>query len=512
MMEAINQQTEIPLNVLLEDLVDAELLLQSSDVLISGLKSDSRKVIAGDMFIACQGFSTHGLLHAKEAVEKGAAVILWDDGERYLDIVNEIAAKTVCLHCENLNMISGVIADRFYLSPSSDLNVIGVTGTDGKTSITHYIAQCLDVGTGRCGVLGTLGNGFIGKLNVTGLTTADVLDVHQSLAMMRAAGATHAVMEVSSHGLDQGRVNGVLFDAAVFSNLSQDHLDYHDTLEEYVAAKRKLFSMPGLRVAVINLDDAFGRELAEEFKGRLCVWGFSTWPDVSALEIYADFIVHARTIESITNGFHLTVKTPKGSGVFDVGLLGLFNVSNVLATLATLLVSDVVFDEAIEKLSNIHPVAGRMEEIVVTGKPAVIVDFAHTPKGLESACRAVREHFKGKVWCVFGCGGNRDQAKRPLMAKAVEKYADNVIVTSDNPRHEDPKKIIDAILQGFASKGDVKSIVDRKEAISYAIAKADIDDVVLLAGKGHESSQIIGDAHIAFDDRQVARHCLGMLG
>ena len=513
MMEAIDQHAGISLNVLLEGLVDAEVLQQHGDILVSGLVSDSRKVNEGDLFIAYQGLTTHGLLYAGDVVKKGAAVVLWDDDcDNCLDIVRDISEQAVCLRCENLKAKAGEIADRFYQSPSSRLNMIGVTGTDGKTSIAHFIAQCLDTKPERCGILGTLGNGFIDDLHVTGLTTADAINVHQSLSEMRSKGATSAVMEVSSHGLDQGRINSVLFDTAVFSNFSQDHLDYHDTLEEYAAAKRKLFFMPGLKVAIINLDDDYGRELAEECKQRLCVWGYSTSEDVSALKRHADFIVHARTIEPIENGFRLTVKTPKGSGCFNVGLLGSFNVSNVLAVLATLLVSNVPFDEAINRLSSIHPVAGRMEEIVVSGKPAVIVDFAHTPKGLESACKAVKEHFQGRLWCVFGCGGDRDQGKRPLMAEAVEQYADSIIVTSDNPRHEDPQKIIDEIVQGFGDKDDVKIIVDRREAIAYAISHADENDVVLLAGKGNESSQIVGDTYIALDDRLVARECLGVLG
>lgn len=512
MMEAVNQQAGISLDVLLKGLVDPDELHKYSDVLVNGLINDSRKVNQGDMFIACQGLSTHGLLYAKEAVKKGAAVVLWDDDcENCADVIEEISEQAVCLYCKDLKMMSGKIADRFYQSPSSALNMIGVTGTDGKTSITHFIAQCLDEKAGRCGILGTLGNGFIDELSSTGLTTADALNVHQSLAMMRDAGAIQAVMEVSSHGLVQGRINSVSFDTAVFSNFSQDHLDYHNTLEEYAAAKRKLFFMPGLKVAIINLDDVFGLELAKECKQRLCVWGYSMSEDVSALKQYANFIVHARTIEPIKNGFSLTVKTPKGSGSFSVGLLGSFNVSNVLASLATLLVSNIPFDEAIKKLGSLHPVAGRMEEIVVSGKPVVIVDFAHTPRGLESACKAVKEHFHGQLWCVFGCGGDRDQGKRPLMAKAVEQYADNVIVTSDNPRHEEPRKIIDEIVQGFDDKDDVKIIVDRKQAIAYAINHADKNDVILLAGKGHESSQVVGDTHMAFDDRRVARDCLGAL-
>jgi UDP-N-acetylmuramoyl-L-alanyl-D-glutamate--2,6-diaminopimelate ligase len=513
MMEAIDQHSGIALNVLLEGLVDPEILQQHGDVLVTGLGSDSRRVNEGDMFIAYQGLTTHGLLYARDVVRKGVVVVLWgDDCDNCTDIVADVSGEAVCIRCEDLRAKVGEIADRFYQSPSSRLNMIGVTGTDGKTSISHFIAQCLDTKSERCGLLGTLGNGFVDDLHVTGLTTADALSIHKSLSGMCDEGAVSAVMEVSSHALDQGRINSVAFDTAVFSNFSQDHLDYHDTLEEYAAAKKKLFFMPGLKVAIINLDDDFGRKLAEECKQQLCVWGYSVEEDVSALKQYADFIVHARSIEPIENGFHLAVKTPKGIGSFNVGLLGLFNVSNVLASLAALLVSSISFDEAVKRLSSIHPVIGRMEEIIIRGKPAVIVDFAHTPKGLESACRAVKDHFKGRLWCVFGCGGDRDQSKRPLMAKAVEQVADNVIVTSDNPRHEDPQKIIDEIVQGFGDKNGVKAIVDRKQAINYAISNANEGDVVLLAGKGHETSQIIGDTYIAFDDRQVARECLGVLG
>jgi UDP-N-acetylmuramoyl-L-alanyl-D-glutamate--2,6-diaminopimelate ligase len=512
MMADIDEVTGMSLSVLLEGLVGDEVLLEYGDVVVTDLSHDSRKVREGGLFVAFPGERTHGLMYAVEAVKKGAAVVLWEDShEKCEEIIRDLSRQALCLQCRDLKMKVGKIADRFYDHPSSKLNMIGVTGTDGKTSIAHFIAQCLDDPLARCGVLGTLGNGFIGELSATGLTTAPVIDVHQSLAKMCAEGASHAVMEVSSHGLDQGRVDAVSFNTAVFSTFSQDHLDYHGTLEAYASAKKKLFTMPGMRAAVINLDDAFGRELAEEFGERLCVWGYTICADITGLKQYSDYIVQACEIEAVENGYRLTVKTPKGSGVVTIGLLGSFNITNVLATLTTLLVSNVPFDDAIKRLHSLHPVMGRMETIRVKGKPTVIVDYAHTPNALGAACKAAGEHFHGSIWCVFGCGGDRDNSKRPLMARAAEQSCNKVVLTSDNPRHEDPQKIIDQVMEGFTAQDMVKVIVDRKQAIEYAISNAAEDDVVLLAGKGHESSQIIGDSYIAFSDSRVARECLGVL-
>lgn len=512
MMAATDEMSGMSLGVLLEGILDKNVLHECRDIVVAGLSHDSRKTKKGDLFVAFSGGQTHGLMHAVEAVDKGAVAVLWDDGyEGCEEIINNISVKAVCLRCQNLKAVTGEIASRFYDHPSSKLNMIGVTGTDGKTSIAHFIAQCLDVQSERCGVLGTLGNGFIEDLRVTGLTTAPVIDIHKSLSEMRGRGASHAVMEVSSHGLDQGRVDAVSFDTAVFSNFSQDHLDYHETLEDYANAKRKLFSMPGLKAAVINLDDAFGCKLAEENKNRLCVWGYTASTDITNLKQYADYIVHARNVEATDSGYCLTVKTPKGSGVFSIGLLGSFNIENVLATLATLLVSGLTFDDSIKRLGSLHPVAGRMQAIKVKGKPTVIIDFAHTPNALGSACKAAGEHCKGDLFCVFGCGGDRDKTKRPLMAKKAEQSCDKIVLTSDNPRHEDPQEIIKQVEKGFVSQDKVKVIVDRKQAIEYAINHANERDVVLLAGKGHESSQIIGDSYVSFSDARIARECLGVL-
>ncbi len=505
--------SDIALDFLLEGFIDDSLIERCHDIRVNALVQDNRKARSGNLFFAYQGYSTHGLLYAQDAVAKGASVVLWDgdlgfDNDKRDEVLNSISNKVLCIQCENLKEKVGAIASRFYDQPSLSLNTIGVTGTDGKTSIAHFLAQCLDSYAVHCGVLGTLGNGFINDLQPTGLTTADALLVQKTLADIKNRGAQHVVMEVSSHGLDQGRVSGVAFTTAVLSNLAVDHLDYHGTVENYSEAKKRLFFTPGLSAAVINLDDAFGRELAKEIRGHVSVWGYSLEKDISKYKDYADYFVNAVEIKPFELGSHLSVSTPKGQSHFDIPLLGRFNVSNALAVLATLLVSGFSFEKAIKSLSTIHSVDGRVEILAEENKPVVVVDFAHTEQGLSSICTSLREHFKGDLWCVFGCGGDRDRSKRPLMAKAVEAQCDKIIVTSDNPRHEDPQKIIDEVLEGFSNLESVDTVIDRRQAIDIAISNAKAEDVILLAGKGHETSQIVGDVHIAFDDRRVAREFL----
>lgn len=502
-------QTDVALDFLLEGFVDDALIDECRGITINAIVQDNRKARSGNLFIAHQGFNTHGLLYAQDAVAKGVSVVLWDgDLERRDEILDSISNKVLCLHCNDLKFKVGAIASRYYEQPSLSMNAIGVTGTDGKTSVAHFLAQCLDSYDVHCGVLGTLGNGFINDLHPTGLTTVDALHVQKTLADIKQAGAKHVVMEVSSHGLDQGRVGGVAFTVAVFTNLATDHLDYHGTLENYVEAKKRLFFTPGLSAAVINLDDVYGRELAKEIREQVCVWGYSLKADVSEYKDYADYFVNALEINPFERGCQLSVSTPKGEAGFEIPLVGRFNVANALAVLSTLLVSQFSFEKAIDSLASIHSVDGRVEIISEQDKPVVIVDYAHTEQGLQAVCESVREHFNGDMWCVFGCGGDRDRTKRALMAKVAEKYADKIIVTTDNPRHENPQKIIDEVMSGFSSFENVEAVLDRRQAIDIAVTNAQPHDVVLLAGKGHETSQIVGDVHIAFDDRRVAREFL----
>jgi UDP-N-acetylmuramoyl-L-alanyl-D-glutamate--2,6-diaminopimelate ligase len=510
MMPAVRQQAGVTLDALLDGLVDSSVLSAVATIAVNGITQDSREVDAGNMFIALSGMMSHGLHYAEQAVDAGATVVLWDAaGSNEKELINVLSGRAVCLQVEDLQLKTGEIAARFYNHPSRGLKLIGVTGTDGKTSVSHYLAQCLNTAATPCGVLGTLGNGLIDALTPTGLTTASAVQVQKSLAGLVGQGATCAAMEVSSHGLDQGRVNGVSFDTAVFTNLSQDHLDYHKTLEAYFEAKSKLFRVAGLRSAVINLDDEFGRILADKYGNQLTVYGYSLLSDIEPLAAYTDHIVHAQTVKPTRHGSRINVVTPDGAGYFELPLLGRFNVANALAVLATLLLNHVSLDEALQRLQSIKPVTGRMELIEAASRPSVIVDFAHTPQGLVAACEAAKQHFDGELWCVFGCGGDRDSDKRPLMAQAVEQLADHVIVTSDNPRHEDPQTIIGQIVEGFRQPAAVNTRVDRREAIAQAIAQAAAEDVILVAGKGHETCQIVGDRCIDFDDRKVVHELLG---
>jgi len=509
MMPALQPDRGVTLRSLLIDLIEPAKLVAVGLRVVDGIAQDSREVGPNYLFIAVSGAVSHGLEYVEEAVAAGATVILCDESadecRPMLDAVDE---QVLCLQLEGLKNHIGQIASRFFGQPSRDLKLIGVTGTDGKTSVSHYLAQCLHTPASPCGLLGTLGNGLMPNLRSTGLTTASAVQVQRSLAELVAEGARTAAMEVSSHGLDQGRVDAVEFDTAVFTNLSQDHLDYHGSMEAYFEAKAKLFQLTGLRSAVVNLDDAFGRLLAPRYRDRVMLYGYSLSDQIESLAEYADHIVAAKTITPRKHGFEVDVVTPAGPGRFELNLLGRFNVSNALAVLATLLLSGLKLPQALRRLQAIRPVAGRMELIVAADRPTVIVDYAHTPQGIVAACTAAKEHLASKLWCVFGCGGDRDRRKRPLMAEAAEKCADRVIVTSDNPRHEDPQSIIAEIMTGFANPEIVDHYVDRHDAIRHAIDHAGVDDVILIAGKGHETFQLIGDQRIAFDDRRIARELL----
>lgn len=509
MMPASHLQGGIDLQTLLQGLLAEDLLSAVANVVVDGVAQDSRDVGKNYLFIAISGTSSHGLQYAEQAVAAGASVVLSEDSiDQCKSKLGVFANKVLCLQLENLQAKVGVIASRFYNEPSHDLDVIGITGTDGKTSVSHYIAQCLDSEIAPCGVLGTLGNGLIHDLHPTGLTTVGAVQLQRNLASLIGAGAKAVVMEVSSHGLDQGRVNGVEFDTAVFTNLSRDHLDYHGSMDAYFEAKSKLFELAGLKSAVINLDDAFGCRLAHKCRGTLTVLGYSTSPQGEALASCVDRIVYAKRIKAARYGFEIDVSTPAGDGRFQLNLLGEFNVSNALAVLATLLLNNMALDQALRRLQEIRPVAGRMELIEIEHRPTVIVDYAHTPQGVIAACKAAKLHFAGQLWCVFGCGGDRDREKRPQMAQAAETFADHVIVTSDNPREEDPQVIVNQVFAGFEHADAVGCYLDRREAISHAIAQAASEDVILIVGKGHEAVQILANERIAFDDRLVARELL----
>ncbi len=479
----------------LADLFDGIATVSGGNPPIGGLAMDSRLVRPGDLFLACRGLTSHGLSFASDAIDRGAVAIAWEpDG---LEAVN-LPLPTV--RVARLAERAGEIAARFYGHPSASLGVIGITGTNGKTSIAHYIAQSFDRPGDRAGIIGTLGTGLYGEVARTTHTTPDAVTNQRLLAECLARGASRVAMEVSSHALDQGRVGGVRFSTAVFTNLSHDHLDYHGSLEAYAAAKRKLFSWPELEAAVVNVDDAVGREiLASLPDGVRKVACSLQGPVGGVLSFWASEIGHG------ARGMDFRLHTPWGDAMIESRLVGRFNVANMLATAAVLQLDGRPFDDVVEALRALQPVCGRMETFGGDGQPLVVVDYAHTPDALRQVLEAVRPHAEHRVICVFGCGGDRDTAKRPLMGRIAEQLADITILTNDNPRSEQPERIVADIRAGLAEPDLMPVMLDRKAAIEAALALADTGDVVLIAGKGHEDYQIIGTQRFPFSDRDVVR-------
>jgi UDP-N-acetylmuramoyl-L-alanyl-D-glutamate--2,6-diaminopimelate ligase len=401
----------------------------------------------------------------------------------------------------------GLIAARFYAEPSRDMTVIGITGTNGKTSCCHYLAQALIEDGGPCGVIGTLGYGPYGALHAGSHTTPDAVTLQGELAVLRDAGIRRVAMEVSSHALDQERTQGVTFAGAIFTNLTHEHLDYHGDLTAYAQAKKKLFLMPGLCYAVINHDDAFGRELLAGLARPIIAVRYGLGDEVRQGD---GRYVHGAIVQRDLAGLELQVSSSWGAGRVRSALLGQFNASNLLAVLAMLLLMEIPFDAALARLSRLRAVPGRMERFGGgTGQPLVIVDYAHTPDALMQVLQTLRLHCAGALWCVFGCGGDRDRGKRPLMGAVAERCADHVIVTSDNPRREDPQVIIDQILTGVRQVQAVARVPDRAQAIRQAVTGARGGDIVLVAGKGHEDYQQIGDERLPFSDREQVQRLLG---
>ncbi len=452
---------------------------------VSGLALDSRSVCPGEVFLALAGSQAHGEIYIESALQKGAIAVL---KEAPVAGVERLAGDIPCLSLPNLSQRLGDLAARFYGNPSGNMQIIGVTGTNGKTSVTHAIAHLLQA---PCGLLGTLGYGIYGALQPGLHTTPDAIHLQALLAQLRSQNVSQVVMEVSSHALAQGRVNGISFESAVLTNLSRDHLDYHKTMSAYGDAKRRLFTLS--KNAVINLDDAFGQSL---LGGNLRVFTYSL-RDKTA-DVFAE--IRGYNIE----GCRLNIRSRWGEGELQSPWFGQFNVSNVLAALTVLLSMGFLLPDLLSQLASLPPVPGRMERFGQA--PTVIIDYAHTPDALEKTLLALREHLKGNLWCVFGCGGDRDQGKRRLMGEVAQAFADKVIITDDNPRHEASQAIIDDILQGCPEPAAV--IPDRKEAIGYALVQAMVGDVVLIAGKGHEDYQEVGDQRLAFSDRAVVSELL----
>jgi len=467
---------------------------------IAGLALDSRAVGPGDAFIALKGGSRHGLDHAGEAAARGARVVLFDPGEGRTP-----AAGAAMPHVavRELRDRLGGIADRFYGAPSSRLAVAGVTGTNGKTTCAWLLAGAVTRLARRGAYLGTLGAGFPPAVESGALTTPDVITLHRQLRALADAGATHVAMEVSSHALDQGRVDGVRMRVAGFCNLSRDHLDYHGTMERYEAAKQRLFRLPGLEHAVINVGDAAGARIAAALAGGVALTAVA----IGGLRPAAARFVHVRRAMPGAAGLELELDGHFGGRRLRSRLVGGFNAENLAVTLGMLLAWDFGVDDAIAALADCTAPPGRMETWRLANGALAVVDYAHTPDALAQALTALRQHARGRLMVVFGCGGERDPGKRPLMGEAAQRLADAVIVTDDNPRGEDPERIVAMILAGMRAPEQARVQRDRAAAIATALAEARPGDAVLVAGKGHETYQQVGQERRPFSDRDcVLRH------
>ncbi|HEY6095192.1 MAG TPA: UDP-N-acetylmuramoyl-L-alanyl-D-glutamate--2,6-diaminopimelate ligase [Gallionellaceae bacterium] len=483
-------------------------------VRITRLVTDSRQVRPGDTFVAYPGGQVDGRNFIAQAIASGANAVIWEAQHFSWNAdwrVPNLAVRELRKH-------AGALADHVYAQPSEQLWMVGITGTNGKTSCSHWLAQSFTALGRKAALIGTLGNGFPGALQPTANTTPDAIRVHGLLAEYVQQGAQAVAMEVSSHALEQGRVNGVRYDVALLTNLSRDHLDYHGDMSSYAAAKRRLFDWQHLKYAVVNLDDAFGSELAEQLQDAAVeAIGYGlTEQALQQAERLGMRMVYGDRLSMDAQGFNLQVHSSWGGGELRSNLLGRFNAANMLGSLAVLLVSGVALEDALCQLGTLRAVAGRMQTLGGRGTPAVVVDYAHTPDALEKVLDALHELTApagGKLICVFGCGGDRDRGKRPMMGKVAAQRADICIVTSDNPRSENPHDIIAAILpgveEGAAEKGGRFEVVeDRAQAIAQAVRLARAADTVLVAGKGHEDYQEIDGVKHVFSDVVEAQRAL----
>jgi UDP-N-acetylmuramoyl-L-alanyl-D-glutamate--2,6-diaminopimelate ligase len=492
---------------------------QLSSIEVSGMALSSLTVSRGDVFFAYLGDRADGRDFIRDAVDRGAVAVIEERlprlkskaagfnnitspsrriGERSETAGVEGLLKACddgfedhvpIISVENLAQKVGHFAAQFYDHPSEKMKVIAITGTNGKTSCAWFITQALTKLGVKTAMMGTIGCGFLNDLNENSLTTPDAISVQKNLAQFKAQGAEVVVLEASSHSLVQGRLNGVDVDVAVFTNLTRDHLDYHKTMQDYGSAKKRLFTDFKVKHAVINIDDDFGRALAENYQGALTYSLKSKAASLFTDDIHLD-----------KDGIKASVITGSDQLSINASIIGDVNVENILAVIAVLQTFDFSRQQISGVLQTLNSVPGRLESFTAKNGALFIVDYAHTPDALSKSLRTLKTLCQGQLVCVFGCGGDRDKGKRPLMAKAAITYADSVIVTSDNPRSEDPKEIINDIVVGFSGANHYERIVDRRAAIKKALLQAKSHDVVLIAGKGHEDYQLIGDQRISFSD------------
>lgn len=476
----------------------------TADRKINHIVLDSRQIQPNDLFCALKGSATDGRKFIPQAIAQGASVILCEH-EKNKKNTSYQENETLIIPLPQLREQLGELAARFYQYPAKKLKVFGVTGTNGKTSCTHYLAQLLEDANITAGIIGTLGAGRYNQLNFFGLTTPDTITLQATLNDFIQQQIRAVCMEVSSHSIDQHRIAAIDFNVGIFTNLSQDHLDYHGSMAQYAAVKKQFIAANTTQIGVINIDDSYGRQWANELSQRKPIYGFGFKSNSYPSQIP---VTTATQIEMSLAGISAKIISPWGEGDFNSTLIGDFNLSNILATVTALCASGMPFADVLARVAELKAVAGRMQTLGGGQKPLAVVDYSHTPDALEKALKALRENTAGQLICVFGCGGNRDKGKRPQMAEVAEHYADIVILTNDNPRDERPEAIAVDIMHGFARPERVIIELNRAKAIQKSIQLAQAEDCILIAGKGAEHYQIIGNEKIPFDDAETVQKFL----
>ena len=472
----------------------------------ANLVNDTRALMSGDVFCAVIGSLRDGREYTVQALSANCAMILQETTElsehgKLTWLGQASGQETPVLSYFQLNDNLFNVAKVFYGEPQKLLNIIGITGTNGKTSTSQIIANLLDSCQKNCAVIGTNGAGKLAQLHTIENTTPGATELHQLLALFADNKITDVAMEVSSHALAQKRVNATLFNTAVFTNLSRDHLDYHQTMAAYAEAKKAIFTGDNKQVAVINGDDAQAQKWLENWPSTQAVVVYGRNANVASYQRFAQ----ALDVKHYAQGVSFQLVTDQGKCEINSQLLGDFNVENLLAAIAVLMVEKIALATIAKAITQLVPIIGRMESFSLQGKPTAVVDYAHTPDALASALDACRLHCQGKLWLVFGCGGDRDTGKRALMAKVAESKADCMIITNDNPRSEDPEAIAADIIAGLDKNTRFEKILDRATAVSTALQQADANDVVLCAGKGHEDYIIFGNEKRHYDERAVVK-------
>ena len=471
---------------------------EDDSIIVNDLKLDNRAVQAGDVFIALSGFNVHGMDYAYQAERAGAIAVIAEPIKvaRAAYVGRQKPLKIPVIEVENLSDRLGELASQFYAKPSEKLKVTAITGTNGKTSTAWLLMHALEQLGVKTGYIGTLGVGDVNSMKTLQNTTPSAIEIQKSLASMLNQGFEHVCIEVSSHALDQNRFVGTRVENAVFTNLSRDHLDYHKTMKSYANTKLKLFKEFSAKNAVINIDDDCGKSWAKGLvkESNLLTYGIQNTD--------ADFV--AEGIKLLPEGIAFDLKHKSENISFQTSLLGQFNVENTLAVIASLIAMGYTLESLKQVVQNLNPVPGRMNRIDITSNGSImVVDYAHTPDALEQVLKALKSHVERDLWCVFGCGGNRDKGKRPMMGAIAEEFADHVILTDDNPRYESSAQILADIEFGMQTKPHV--ISDRKQAITYVIDKSQRGDIILLAGKGHESTQEVNGELFHFNDMDVVK-------